>query len=103
MKIDLVFTDTIDEKCIGATCFDARHEFQVKAINNCRRVMGFCTIANETYKFSFSPYFMDGDIFKVSGDRVYESMVRAIVVEYVYIHRAELTKPEYKKKPLPQG
>lgn len=96
MKIELIFTDrdSLEEKFTGSTCFEATFDYQRDAINNCQQVYGLCIINHETYKFSFSPYFMDGDVITTSSskDRRYYSMVKSLVVEYVYAHKEELSK-----------
>jgi hypothetical protein len=94
MKIELILSDDINEKCSGSSCFDAVHKHQVKAINDCKRIQGVCIINNETYKFSFNPYFMDGDVFTTPNSikGTYYSMVKTIVVEYVYANRDSLSK-----------
>jgi hypothetical protein len=99
MKIELILTDSINEKTTGMSCFDAMFEHQKKAISNCRRIQGICIINDETYKFSFSPYFMDGDVFTTSSsieNKKYYSMVKTIVVEFVYVNRNDLAKPQGK-------
>ena len=94
MKIELILTDSINEKCNGMSCFDSMFEHQRKAISDCKRVQGICIINEETYKFSFSPYFMDGDVFTTESSikRKYYSLVKTVVVEYVYVNRDSLSK-----------
>ena len=96
MKIELILTDSdsLNEKLTGMSCFDAMFSHQRDAIAICKQVFGVCIINDETYKFSFNPYSMDGDVFLTSSskERVYYSMVRTIVVEYVYVNRKSLVK-----------
>lgn len=94
MKIELILSDDINEKCNGSSCFDAVTFNQTEAIRDCKRVQGLCIINEETYKFSFNPYFMDGDVFTTSSsikNRKYYAIVKTIVVEYVYVNRDSLS------------
>ena len=62
MKIEILVVDNINEKCTGMTCFEAT-ENTWDTLKEHKTVRGIVTIDDTMVKFSFSPYFRDGDIF----------------------------------------
>ncbi len=71
----------INETCTGSICFEAP-EHVIKQIAHYKRLTGIITINQEPVPFSFSPYFMDGDIF-TNNDK-YRFMIKHLIPLYVY-------------------
>lgn len=80
MNIEIILAD-ITEKCTGMTCFEAP-EYVSKKINDCRAIKGIVVIDKENVKFSFNPYFMDGDIFTTND--AHRLIVKHLIPIYVY-------------------
>lgn len=80
MKIEILIVDDINEKCTGMTCFEAT-DYTWKKLDGCNRVCGVAIINGEAIKFSFNPYFRDGDIF--SDNQAYRNIVRYFVPVYL--------------------
>jgi len=87
MKIEILTVDNINERCTGMTCFDAQ-EYIWKQIENRGHIYGIVIIDGETIKFSFSPYFRDGDIFSTNDNH------RSIIRHLIPVWYAQKTKKE---------
>ena len=85
MKIEILVVDDINEKCTGMTCFEATEEIW-KVLKDHQSVKGIAIIEGEAVKFSFSPYFRDGDIF--SSNHAH----RTIIKHFVPVYFASLLK-----------
>jgi len=79
MKIEILVVDDINEKCTGMTCFEAKEEIW-KLLEDHKHVKGILMVGTEAVKFSFSPYFRDGDIF--SSNTAHRLLVRYYVPIY---------------------
>ncbi len=62
MKIEIILSNDINEKCTGMHCFDADNLISKKIVGK-RSIKGIVLIDNEPVKFYFSPMGLDGDIF----------------------------------------
>jgi hypothetical protein len=82
MKIEiLTLTERLTEKCTGMTCFEASKHV-ANAINDCNHIYGIVLIDDVAVKFSFSPYFMDGDIFTECLE--HRVLIKHLIPLYVY-------------------
>lgn len=79
MKIEILVVDNINEKCSGMTCFEAT-DLIWKRLADHKHVYGVAIINGEAIKFSFSPYFRDGDIF--SNNHVHRTIIKYFVPVY---------------------
>jgi hypothetical protein len=61
MKIEIMIAE-LTEKGSGMSCFEASKHIRDQ-INDCKTIQGIIIINDKPIKFSFSSYFMDGDIF----------------------------------------
>jgi hypothetical protein len=83
MKIEILVVDDTHEKCTGMTCFEAKEEIW-EILGDHKAVKGIMMIDDVAVKFSFSPYFRDGDIFSTN------SAHRLLVKFYVPVYFASL-------------
>lgn len=79
MKIEILVVDDINEKCTGMTCFEAE-EYIWDILEHHNTVKGIAIINDEAVKFSFSPYFRDGDIF--SNNQAYRNIIKYLIPVY---------------------
>jgi hypothetical protein len=96
MKIEiLILADRLTEKCTGMTCFETSNHV-AKTINDCNHIYGIVIIDDTPVKFSFSPYFMDGDIFTSCAE--HRTLIKHLIPLYVYNnldkHKKVYTKTE---------
>ena len=90
MKIEiLILKDRLQEKTTGMTCFEASHHI-IQAIKNCQHICGIVLIDDTVVKFSFSPYFMDGDIF--TDNTEHKLLIRYLIPLYIYNNIDKYTK-----------
>lgn len=80
MKIEIILSEDINEKCQGRVCFEYS-EFMQKELKQCSAIKGVVIIDNEPYKFSFNPSFQDGDVFNTGK---YYDLVKSIIPNYMY-------------------
>jgi hypothetical protein len=82
MKIEiLTLKDRLTEKCTGMTCFEATTHV-INTITFCDHICGIVLIDDVAVKFSFSPYFMDGDIFTECME--HRMLIKHLIPLYVY-------------------
>ena len=86
MKIEILLTSTINEKCTGGTCFVASSEYISKEIATEKRICGVVIIDGTTVKFSFSPMGMDGDIF--TDDANHRMIIIHVIPLYVLANKS---------------
>ena len=89
MKIEILITDNINEECNGMTAFQCQ-DWLLKQIHHCKPIQGIATIDGVVCKFSYSPYFNDGDIF--CDDTKVRGMIKHIIPYYLYMHKEEYLK-----------
>lgn len=89
MKIEIILSDDINEIGTGMTCFEAP-KYIADYISACRLIQGIVTIDGKAIKFSYSPYFHDGDVF--TDDHELKALIIHLVPMYVYINRNKLLK-----------
>lgn len=87
MKIEILLTDNINEKCTGMSCFEA-NDYIKKAIVGERPIQGIVIIDGLPIKFSFSAMGMDGDIFTTNEN--HRILVKYLVPIYVYNNQMRL-------------
>ncbi len=80
MKIEVILSEDINEVTTGMTCFEAS-PYVIKNIQYCKSIKGIVMIDNVAVKFSFVPYFMDGDIYSTNDD--HRMIVRYLIPIYV--------------------
>ena len=80
MKIEVILSEDINEVTTGMTCFEAS-PYVIKNIQDCKAIKGIVLIDGVAVKFSFSPYFMDGDIYSKNDD--HRMIVRYLIPIYV--------------------
>lgn len=80
MKIEVILSEDINEVTTGMTCFEAS-PYVIKNIQDCKGIKGIVLIDNVAVKFSFVPYFMDGDIYSTNDD--HRMIVRYLIPIYV--------------------
>lgn len=85
MKIEILIVDNINETCTGMTCFEADNVIW-NALKDHEAVQGIVIIDGQVVKFSFSPYFRDGDIFSNNAEH------RTIVKYFVPIYLVTLLR-----------
>lgn len=88
MNIEIIIAD-ITEKCTGMTCFEAP-EYIIKKIDDCTAIKGIIFIDSIPVKFSFSPYFMDGDIFTDNPE--HRTLIKHLIPIYMYTNRVKFAK-----------
>jgi hypothetical protein len=80
MKIEVILCENINEVTTGMTCFEASL-YVINNIRSCKSIKGMVLIDGVAVKFSFSPYFMDGDIYSKNDD--HRMIVRYLIPIYV--------------------
>lgn len=80
MKIEVILCENINEVTTGMTCFEAS-PYVIKNIQYCKGIKGMVLIDGVAVKFSFVPYFMDGDIYSTNDD--HRMIVRYLIPIYV--------------------
>lgn len=80
MKIEVILCDNINEVTTGMTCFEAS-PYIINNIKDCKGIKGIVMIDGVAVKFSFVPYFMDGDIYSTNDD--HRMIVRYLIPIYV--------------------
>lgn len=81
MKIEILLVDSINEKCTGGTCFEAPNWLSKEISSHCFGIQGIVIIDGSVVKFSFSPTFMDGDIF--TSNQEHRLMVKYLIPLWV--------------------
>jgi hypothetical protein len=80
MKIEIILSKDINERCTGMHCFDADGLIS-KMIAGKRGIKGIVLIDNEPVKFYFSPMGMDGDIFTDNPN--HRRLIKYLIPVYV--------------------
>ena len=80
MKIEIILSKDINERCTGMTCFDADNLI-CKKIAGKRSIQGIVLIDNEPIKFYFSPMGMDGNIFTDNPN--HRRLIKYLIPVYV--------------------
>ena len=80
MKIEIILSKDINERCTGMTCFDADNLIS-KKIAGKRSIKGIVLIDNEPVKFYFSPMGLDGDIF--TDNLYHRRLIKYLIPVYV--------------------
>lgn len=91
MKIEILLVDNLHERETGMDCFYIP-DYMMKKISECNHVRGIVIIDGTTVKFSFSPYFMDGDIYTDHPE--HKSLIKTLVPTYVYMNYAKFSKDQ---------
>lgn len=80
MKIEIILCEDINETTTGSTAFEAS-PYVIKNIQDCKGIKGIVMIDDVAVKFSFVPYFMDGDIYSKNDN--HRMIIRYLIPIYV--------------------